>query len=456
MRWAALSQRRGTRAVDGCQAVLEIPSAPVMNIGAAEVDQALADRVTAPGKVLFLVENASVPRDRRVWMEAVTLAKAGYAVSVICPQEHMLKRHEWLEGVSIYRFPRPSLPGILGHLLEYAIALPLTFILTWVVLFREGFDVIHAANPPDFFYVIGRIFKLLGKKFIFDHHDLVPEACLVHWSGLSLRFTYPIAKWTERATFRTADVVISTNESYRRVAIERGHIDQKRTFVVRSAIRKTDFREGRARHELRRGRRYLVCYVGTIGPYDGLDLLLQAFRHIVVDRRRSDVQLTIVGDGDVRPSIVGLSAQLGLLDFVEFTGYLSDDRAIADYMVTSDVCVEPAPKNSFNDQCTMNKVIEYMAMGKPVVAFDLHEVRYTAQSAAIYVPSNDPIDFGEQILRLLELPEERRRMGAEGIRRFNEVLAWEHQREILLDAYVYLRGPSASSGEAQPPGSTDD
>jgi glycosyltransferase involved in cell wall biosynthesis len=411
-------------------------------------------RVTALGKVLFLVENASVPRDRRVWMEAVTLARAGYAVSVICPQERWPKRHEWLEGVSIYRFPCPSLPGVIGHLLEYAIALTVTFILTWVVLFREGFDVIHAANPPDFFYFIGRIYKWLGKKFIFDHHDLVPEACLARWSGLSLRFTYAIAKSTERATFRTADVVITTNESYRRVAIERGHVDPKRIFVVRNAIRKSDFREGRVRPELRRGRRYLVCFVGAIGPNDGLDQLLLAFRHLVVDRRRNDVQLTIVGDGDVRPNIVRLSARLGLLDFVEFTGHLSDDRAIADYLVTSDVCVEPAPKNSFNDLCTMNKVVEYMAMGKPVVAFDLHEVRDTAQSAGIYVPSNDPIDFGEQILRLLELPEERRRMGAEGIRRFNEVLAWEHQLEILLDAYAYLRGPSASSGEAQQPRSS--
>ncbi len=396
-----------------------------------------------------------MPRDRRVWMEAVTLARAGYGVSVVCPRERSTKFRESREGVKIYRYLLPSLPGLIGHLLEYAVALTATFILTWVVLFREGFDVIHAANPPDFFYLIGRVFKPLGKRFIFDHHDLVPEMCLVRWSGLSLRFTYAMAKWTERATFRTADIVISTNESHRRVAIERGHIDPKRIFVVRSAIRKADFREGRARPELRRGRRYLVCYVGTIGPHDGLDQLLLAFRHIVVDCRRNDVQLTIVGDGDVRPNIVQLSARLGLLDFVEFTGRLYDDRAIADYLVTSDVCVEPAPKNSFNDRCTMNKVVEYLAIGKPVVAFDLQEVRYTAQSAAIYVPSNDPIDFGEQILRLLELPEERRRMGAEGIRRFNEVLAWEHQRGILLDAYASLRGPSASSGEAQPPGSTD-
>jgi glycosyltransferase involved in cell wall biosynthesis len=395
--------------------------------------------VTAPGKVLFLVENASVPRDRRVWMEAVTLARAGYAVSVICPQEHWPKRHEWLEGVSIYRFPCPSLPGVIGHLLEYAIALTATFILTWVVLFREGFDVIHAANPPDFFYFIGRIFKWLGKKFIFDHHDLVPEACLARWSGLSLRFTYAIAKSTERATFRTADVVITTNESYRRVAIERGHIDPKRIFVVRSAIRKSDFRKGSVRPELRRGRRYLVCYVGTIGPNDGLDQLLLAIRHVVIACHREDVQFVIIGNGDLFRPIVRMSDRLGLADAVHFTGWINDDKQVSEYLATSDVCVEPAPKNSFNDLCTMNKVVEYMALGKPVVAFDLQEVQDTAREAAVYVPSNDPINFGEQILRLLELPEERRRMGAEGIRRFNEVLAWEHQLVSLLKAYDYLR-----------------
>jgi glycosyltransferase involved in cell wall biosynthesis len=390
-----------------------------------------------------------------VWLEAVTLASAGYAVTVISPQKFWPKRHERLEGVSIYRFPCPSLPGAIGHLLEYAIALTETFILTWVVHFREGFDVIHAANPPDFFYLIGRIFKWFGKKFIFDHHDLVPEACLVRWSGINLRITYAIARWTEQATFRTADVVITTNQSYRRVAIERGHVDPKRIFVVRSAIRKTDFREGRERPELRRGRRYLVCFVGTIGPNDGLDLLLTAFHHLVVDRSRKDVQLTVVGGGDVLPDIVRLSVRLGLAEFVEFTGHLSDNRAVADYLVTADICVEPAPKNQFNDRCTMNKVVEYMAMGKPVVAFDLDEVRDTAQGAAIYVPSNDPVEFGEQILWLLESPEERRRMGAEGVKRFNEVLAWEFQSEILLDAYAYLRDSSSASDAPLPRGSAD-
>jgi glycosyltransferase involved in cell wall biosynthesis len=405
--------------------------------------------MTGPGSVLFLVENCGVPRDRRVWMEALTLAKAGYKVSIICPKEYSAKLHERINGISIYRYPLPSLGGILGHLLEYAIGLISTFVLTGVVLFREGFDVIHAANPPDFFYVIGLVSRPLGKKFIFDHHDLVPEACLARWSGLRRRITYAIARRTERATFRTADLVIATNESYRRVAIERGHVDPTRVFVVRSAIRKGEFRGARSDPELRRGRRYLVCYVGTLGPIDGIDTLLLAFHHIVRDCHRSDIQLTFVGSGDVGAAMMELSTRLGLSDFVEFTGQ-RNDKAIADYLATADVCVEPAPKNSYNDQCSMNKVIEYMAMGRPVVASDLHEVRDTLQRAGVYVTSNEPEDFGAQILRLLESPEERRRMGQEGVKRFNEVLAWEHQRETLLNAYTYLlSAPDAPFGEAR-------
>jgi glycosyltransferase involved in cell wall biosynthesis len=387
----------------------------------------------------MLVENATVPGDRRVWMEALTLRNAGYAVSVISPQRYRPKRHENLEGVSVYRFPCPSLPGIGGHLLEYGIALTMTFALAWFVYFREGFDVIHAANPPDFFYLIARCFKPFGKKFVFDHHDLVPESCVIRWSGLPLRLTYAIAASTERATFRTADVVITTNQSYRQVAIDRGHVDPGRIFVVRSAIRKSDFRNGRQCPELRRGRRYLVCFIGTIGPSDGLDQLLLAFRHVVFDRNRDDIQLTLLGAGDVLAEIERLRDRLGLGDLVEFTGHVTDNGRIADYLATADVCVEPAPKNPFNDRCTMNKVVEYMAMGKPVVAFDLTEVRDTARGAAVYVESNDPVEFGDQVLRLVDSPDERRLMGREGVQRFNDELAWDYQSDTLLGAYAYLR-----------------
>jgi glycosyltransferase involved in cell wall biosynthesis len=391
-----------------------------------------------PIKVLFLIENSDVSADRRVWMEALTLSEAGHHVRVICPRQRGSAHHERRQGISIYRYPLPSLPGIGGHLIEYAIAFPMTFVLAWLVFAREGFDVIHAANPPDFFYLIARVFKLFGKKFVFDHHDAVPEACLSRWSGLKLRLTRTVALWTERGTFRTADIVISTNESCRRIAIERGRIPPDRVFVVRSAIRKAEFLAGRPRPELRQGKKHLVCFVGAIGPNDGLDYFLFAISHIVFQRRRWDVHFAIVGDGDLLPDIRRMSDRLTLRSWIDFTGFLSDNKAIADYMATSDVCVTPDPKNPFNDVCTMNKVVEYMAMGKPVVAFDLKEVRDTARGSGLYVGANDPRAFGDQILELLDSPESRRRMGKRGRRRFNDTLAWEHQRERLLVAYDYL------------------
>jgi glycosyltransferase involved in cell wall biosynthesis len=373
-------------------------------------------------------------------MEALTMTEAGYQVSIICPQLWDPKRYERIQGISIYRYPLPSLHGIVGHLVEYLIAVPITFLLTWLVLLREGFDVIHAANPPDFFYPIARVFKVLGKKFIFDQHDPVPESCTARWSGLSLRLTYGIAKWAERATFRSADIVISPNEACRRVAIERGHVDPEKIYVVGSAIKKTDFREGQARPELRRSKKHLVCFLGTIGINDGLEHFLLAIDHIVVRRQRQDVLFAIVGDGDLLPDIQRMSDRLHIRESIDFTGFLSDNTAMADYLATADVCVEPAPRNSFNDLCTTNKVIEYMAMGKPVVAFDLPQVRVTVQGAGVYVQSDDSEEFGEQILRLLDSPEERQRMGDEGVMRFNDVLAWEHQRVHLLKAYDSLLG----------------
>ena len=411
-------------------------------------------------RVLLLVENAPVPADRRVWNEARTLRQAGYQVSIICPQRRWRLRHERLEGISIYRFPLPSLAGIGGHLLEYAIALPMMFVLTCWVFFYEGFDVIHAANPPDFLYLIARVFKRLGKKFVFDQHDVGPEACTTRWSGIKRRLTYALAVRGERASFRTAAVVIAVNESVRRMAIDRGRVDPTRVFVVRDAIRTADFSTGQPRAELRRGKRYLVCYAGVIGPDDGLGELLLAARHVVLDRLRSDVHFVVIGDGDCFESIVQMSHRLGLDGSIEFTGWLRDDSAIANYLATADVCVVPDPKNPVNDLCSMNKIVEYMAMGKPVVAFDLKEARETAREAGVYVTPNgershDAAAFGDQILTLLDSPQTRARMGRLGRQRFTQVLAWDHQQAALLQAYAALfpaplayHHPSPLMGEA--------
>jgi glycosyltransferase involved in cell wall biosynthesis len=395
-----------------------------------------------PG-VLLLVENAPVPADRRVWNEALTLAEAGFRVTIVSPKWHFPRFHEQRQGIDIYRFPIPSLGGLGGHLVEYAISMPILFAYSCYVFARGGFDVIHAANPPDFLYLIARFFKWLGVKFVFDQHDVVPEACASRWSGLKRRLTHAVARLTERASYRTADVVITPNASVRQLALTRGAVHPDRVFIVRNAIRRSDFRDAHPRPELRRGRRHLILYAGMIGPDDGLDQLLLAARHIVRERSRTDVHFAVMGDGDSLPAIRQMAQRLGLDDSVEFTGWVQDDRVIADYLATADVCVAPDPKNPVSDLCSMNKVVEYMAMGKPVVAFDLKEAQETAQRAGTYVASDgasDPAAFGDRILELLASPAKREAMGAAGRRRFAEVLAWEHQQANLLTAYTALLG----------------
>ncbi|TMD81783.1 MAG: glycosyltransferase family 4 protein [Chloroflexi bacterium] len=396
-----------------------------------------------PLRVLFLVENAPVPGDRRVWNEALTLAQVGFQVSIVCPKWGYPGFYEERQGIRIYRVPLPSLGGIAGHLVEYLIATPVLFLYTALIFLRDGFDVIHAANPPDFLFTIGRVFKWLGKKFVFDQHDVVPEACASRWSGIRMRLTYAIASWTEHASYRTADIVIVPNESVRRLAVERGGIDPARAFVVRNAIGLAHFRDAQPRAELRRGRRHLVFYAGVIGPDDGLDQLMLAARHIVAKRGRQDIHFAVLGDGDCAPQVKQMSQRLGLGDVVEFTGWVKDDRLIADYLATADVCVVPDPKTPVNDLCSMNKMVEYMAMGKPVVAFDLKEAQETGGGAALYVTADGhagPEAFGDGILELLSSPGMRESMGRIGRQRFNEFLAWEHQQASLLRAYQTLLG----------------
>jgi glycosyltransferase involved in cell wall biosynthesis len=392
-------------------------------------------------RVLFLVENAAVPSDRRVWYEALTLTEAGFEVSIVSPKWHYPRWHETLEGIEIYRFPIPSMGGVGGHLVEYAIATPILFAYSLLIFLRQGFQVIHVANPPDFLYMVARVFKWFGVKFVYDQHDVVPEACLSRWTGLKLRLTHAIARRTESGSYRAADVVIAPNESVRQIALARGGIAPERAFVVRNAIRRTDFHQGRPRPELRRGRQHLVVYAGLIGPDDGLAELVRVAHHIVANRGRRDVHFVVMGDGDSLPEVKQLSRRLGLEDSIEFTGWVNDDRVIADYLATADLCIAPDPKSPVSDLCSMNKIVEYMAMGKPVVGFDLKEAQETAQGAGVYVTSTGhggPAAMGDEILELLASPHRREWMGRIGRQRFNEVLAWEHQQANLLKAYAGL------------------
>jgi len=394
---------------------------------------------TGSKSILILVENLPVPFDRRVWLEATTLHKAGYRVSIICPMGQYAKLHEVLDGISVYRYPLPSLGGIAGHLVEYAVALPVTFLLTWIVFFREGFDVVQSANPPDFFFLIGGLFKLLGKKFVFDHHDLVPETCETRWTGWKRAVTLGLSRLAERATFRTADRVIATNESYREIALTRGNVAPDHVVVVRSGPRLDRFRAVPPGPEPRNGQPYLVGYLGVMGPHDGLDYLLRAAAHIVHDLRRTDVHFVIIGGGDLYAELVAMNRALGLEPYVRFTGRIPDEELIA-VLEPADLCVAPDPKDPLNDLSTMNKIIEYMAMAKPIVAFDLREARVSAGDTAVYARCNDAVEFGDRIVELLAQPEQRHGMGVRGRQRFEEMLAWEHQEGALLRLYRELLG----------------
>jgi glycosyltransferase involved in cell wall biosynthesis len=386
-----------------------------------------------PRRVLILVENLPSPFDRRVWQEATTLRDAGYAVSIICPTGRGCeKKFESLDGIDLWRYDLPAEgAGALGYLIEYSAALAFTFALT----FRVKFDAIHACNPPDLFFLVGGFWKLFGRKFLFDHHDANPELYVAKFGRRD--FFYRLMCLCERLTFRTADVSLATNESYRRIAIERGGMDPRRVFVVRSGPSLERMRVVPPDPGLKKGRKYLVGYVGVMGRQEGIDLLLRAVREIVFSRNRKDVHFGLVGGGTSLDEMKALAKGLGVADYVTFTGRVPDAELLA-MLNTADVCVNPDVASEMNDISTMNKIMEYMALGKPIVQFDLAEGRFSAQDASLYARKNDVSDLAGKILELLDDPARRKAMGEYGRRRVVEALEWRHEAPKLLQAYEAL------------------
>lgn len=388
-------------------------------------------------KVLIIVENLPVPFDRRVWQEACALRDAGYQVSVICPTgKGCEESYQVLDGIHIFRHPLPvEGNGAMGYLLEYAAALFWEFFLAWRVLLRRGFDIIHACNPPDNIFFIALFFKLVGKKFIFDHHDINPELYEAKFGKRD--FFYKVILAWERWTFRTADVSIATNESYRRIAIERGGMPPEKVFIVRSGPNLDRMRILPPDESLKKGRRYLVGYVGVMGKQEGIDYLLRAVRHIVYGIGRIDIHFGLVGGGTELEAMRAYATELGVADYVTFTGRVPDSEMLA-MLNTADVCVNPDVANEMNDKSTMNKVMEYMALGKPIVQFDLTEGRFSARGASLYAKNNDEKDLADKILELLDDSEERERMGRFGLQRVRKELAWEYEAPKLIAAYESL------------------
>jgi glycosyltransferase involved in cell wall biosynthesis len=386
-------------------------------------------------RILMLVENLPSPFDRRVWQEANALKDAGYGITIICPTgPGCLEKRVVIDGIEILRYDLPmEAEGALGYALEYSTALVKTLWLTLKVLATDGFDAIHACNPPDLFFLIGALFRPFGKKFVFDHHDINPELYEAKFGRRD--FFYRLMVKLERLTFAAADVSIATNESYKRIAIERGGMDPQRVFVVRSGPSLERLKVVPPVPALRNGRKYLVGYVGVMGRQEGIDLLLEGVRHIVHTLGRTDIQFGLVGGGTSLEEMKRLAATLGVADYVTFTGRVPD-ADLLDMLNTADVCVNPDVANEMNDKSTMNKIMEYMALGKPIVQFDLAEGRFSAGQASLYARRNDPVDLAEKIVELVDNPARRAAMGAFGSRRVENELEWRYEVPKLLKAYA--------------------
>jgi glycosyltransferase involved in cell wall biosynthesis len=388
-------------------------------------------------RILMIVENLPVPFDRRVWQEAGALRDAGADVTVICPLgERGDKRSELLDGIRIYRHPMPAeAHAAPGYLREYASALFWEFALAWRALFTRGFDVIHACNPPDLIFLVALPFKLFGKTFVFDHHDINPELFEAKFGRRGPLWL--CLKLAERLTFAAADISIATNESYRQIAIARGRMKPEDVFVVRSGPNLTRIARVPADPKWRNGRRFVVGYVGVMGEQEGLDLLLESARHIVRVMGRLDIQFCLVGGGPSLDGLQRLAAKLGLADFVTFTGR-APDAVLLEVLSTADVCVNPDRVNPMNDKSTMNKIMEYMALAKPIVQFDVAEGRCSAGASSLYARPNDPVDMARKIVSLLDDPARRAEMGRCGRERVEAELSWDHQKPKLVQAYLHL------------------
>src|SRR5215469_12811561 len=387
-------------------------------------------------RILMLLENLPFPQDLRVFREASALSSAGYRVTVICPLAKGQPSREIIHGVRVYRYPAPAeANGFLTYLWEYLYSMAASFALSMVVFFREGFDAIHAHNPPDSFVFIALLYKLFGKRFIYDHHDLSPEMYAARFRGGGRPMVYRALVWLEKVSCRRADHVIVTNESYKKVALERGRVPQARITIVRNGV---DLGRVMAPVEpdpaLRQMGKTIIGYVGLLGVQDGPDYLLRALHYLIHGLRRTDFYCVVVGFGDALEKLKALAQELSLQDFVRFAGpvFGEDLRRV---LSAADICVDSSPANPYTDRSTMVKIIEYMSLGKPIVTFDLPEHRFTARSAAIYVVPNDEHAFARALAQLMDDPGRRMSLGTYGRERLKTELAWEYSIPNLLSVY---------------------
>lgn len=406
----------------------------------ATTSRDLTDVKGVQRRVLIIVQNLPVPFDRRVWLECQALVSAGYLVAVVCPKGKGDPSFEVVDGVQLYKY-RPYAPGgsSLSFVIEYLYSFTATAWCTLKARRKGRFAVLQACNPPDIFWPIALVLRAAdGTKFVFDHHDLCPELFQSRFhGGASLPYRGLLA--LERRTHRCADHVISTNKSYRDIAIRRSGKAPTDVTVVRTGPDPTKLVRSEAYPKLRRGREFLAVYIGVMGPQDGVDIVVRAADIVVHEMKREDIAFTIIGSGDCFDELVALRDELKLNGHVEFTGRVSDEL-VKKILSTADVGLSPDPKNPLNDVSTMNKTMEYMAFELPVVAFDLRETRVSAADAAVYVTPNDVHEYALATMKMMDDPVGRAQLGSFGRARVEEELAWSHQRHAYLDVYARLTG----------------
>ncbi|MCA9263210.1 MAG: glycosyltransferase family 4 protein [Planctomycetales bacterium] len=382
---------------------------------------------------LMLIENSPYSQDGRVRRESQALLREGWDVYVICPRAKYQRRYMNFDGVHAYQYTQREFgSGFVAYVVEYGYAMTMASLLSLWIWLRRGFQVVHAHNPPDFFVVIGLFYKLFGKKFIFDHHDLAPDMYDVRFGERARPTVAAVMRFFERLSCRIADQVIATNGSYRQVEIERCGISADKITIVRNGPEPRHF-ERVAPHPFLADRpEYVIGYVGEMGKQDGVDYLIRALGKL--QTTRDDWYCVIIGDGEMVESLERLANDLGIGERTSFVGRVSHADVVP-YLSGMDICTVPDPSNSYNDRCTMIKVMEYMAQSKPIIAFDLPETRYSAGESARYIVPNDEAKFAAALSELMDDPSLRESMGKRGRDRAAAELAWEHAVPHLLSVY---------------------
>ncbi len=396
--------------------------------------------------ILIIVQNLPVPFDRRVWQEATSLQRAGFGVTVISPKKKIYtKTHEVIDGVEVYRYPLiyEADQGVLGYFFEFVYCWLATAFWAAIAYMRRPFHAIHACNPPDTYFALAFFYRLFGVKFVFDHHDLCPEMYVAKGRPRA-GMLYRGLLFLERRTLRSADMVIAVNRSHYDIAVQRGGIPEDRIAIVRSGPRRRWADIADVHPELKQGRKYMVMYLGEMCRQDGVDTLLNAIAHYRQANGGSDTLFAFIGGGPDQQRLRALAHEMGLGDMTHFTGRVSDED-LWSYLSTSDVCVDPDPLTEWSDLSTMNKMIEYLAFGRPVVAFRLREHFNTAGDCAVYVQPNDEMLMAKAIRDLVDDEPLRKKMSAAGRERFRDLLAWENAEAELVARYTALLHPEAKA-----------